>query len=88
MYRIFESYNLLYKNPTPFSTCTQRVATILKEKGVPFNFKYITPEDVATEDYVENMQPFRQIPVLDDDGYVLCGTHGVSLARLCLIDEC
>lgn len=68
----------LYGSPSPFSTCTQRVAVVLKEKGIPFDLKYVTNADLATEDYAEHMQPFRQFPVLDDDGYKLYESRAIG----------
>lgn len=48
------------------STCTRRVATILKEKNVPYE---LVPIDFAkmehkSPDYVATKQPFGQVPVL------------------------
>lgn len=48
------------------STCTRRVATILKEKDVPYE---LVPVDMANRghkspEYMTNMQPFGQVPVL------------------------
>lgn len=48
------------------STCTQRVSTVLKELGVPYE---IVPVNFQTgehkkEEYLQTKQPFGQIPVL------------------------
>ncbi|KAJ6568240.1 glutathione S-transferase-like protein [Mycena vulgaris] len=51
------------------STCTKRVAVVLMEKGVPFEFVPVTV--MKSEEYKANMQPFGQIPVLEDNGYFL-----------------
>ncbi|GJJ13006.1 hypothetical protein Clacol_007255 [Clathrus columnatus] len=66
----------LYGNSTPFSTCTQRVAVVLKEKGVQFQFKAVGISDI-NEEYLNNMQPFGQIPVLDDDGFLLSESRAI-----------
>jgi len=49
------------------------VLTILKEKNVPFVFKAVDWDDLDSVDYAK-LQPFRQIPVLNDDGFMLYGT--------------
>lgn len=48
------------------STCTQRVSTVLKELGIAYE---IVPVDFAaeeqkSEEYLQNKNPFGQIPVL------------------------
>jgi glutathione S-transferase len=48
------------------STCTRRVATVLKEKGVLYE---LVPIDFSkrqhkSEHYIATMQPFGQVPVL------------------------
>ena len=49
----------------PQSTCTKRVATILKEKGVPYQF---VPVDVASGEHKSpeylKKQPFGQVPYI------------------------
>ena len=54
----------LYGSPT--STCTRRVAVVLKEKGVPYE---LIPVDLSKgehkkPDYIANFQPFGQVHVL------------------------
>lgn len=56
------------------STCTKRVALILKEKEVPFEFHAV---DVAkgehkSADYVKK-QPFGQVP------YIVCSSPSIYL---------
>ncbi|KAF5309772.1 hypothetical protein D9611_013593 [Ephemerocybe angulata] len=67
----------LYGNPK--ASCTQRVATVMHEKQVPF--KLVTIElskgEHKAPDYLEK-QPFGQIPVLDDDGYLIYETRAIS----------
>jgi glutathione S-transferase len=52
------------------STCTQRVLTILIEKGVPYE---VVPVNVAVAEHKSPkflaLQPFGKVPVLEDDGY-------------------
>ncbi|KAJ6498712.1 glutathione S-transferase [Mycena vulgaris] len=52
------------------STCTKRVAQILLEKQVPFTLVPALAGAKSAE-YKAKMQPFGQIPVLEDGGYVL-----------------
>ena len=61
----------------PVSTCTQTVLTVLKELNVPYE---LVPVDVMggehkKPEYLENMHPFGQIPVLVsiDSEFSLCG---------------
>lgn len=68
----------LYGSPSSLSISTQRVVVVLKEKGVPFDFKYVTDEELAINDFVDNMQPFGQLPVLDDDGYKLYESRAIG----------
>jgi len=51
------------------STCTRRVLTTLEEKGIPYNFTNIDifQGQHKTQEYLENEQPFGQIPVLHDN---------------------
>ena len=67
------------------STCTKRVAAILKEKEVPFEFIPIPFGASKAPEYKEKMQPFGQIPVLEDDGFFLYGklvSISVALLRI------
>ena len=64
---------------SPFSTCTQRVLTVLAEKGVtdyeivPVNLpagEHKQPAHVA-------LQPFGKIPVLEDDGFFVYESRAI-----------
>jgi len=63
----------------PLSTCTRRVAVVLKEKKVPFEIVTIDlakgehkgPEFLAK-------QPFGQVPYLDDDGFILFESRAIG----------
>ncbi|KAK7006276.1 glutathione S-transferase [Favolaschia claudopus] len=62
----------------PVSTCTRRVATVLVEYKVPFEFVSI---DVAKGEhksaaYLQN-QPFGQVPYIDDDGFILFESRAI-----------
>lgn len=51
---------------SPMSTCTRRVATVLQEKGVPYE---LVPIDFGkmeqkSPEYIATKQPFGQVPVL------------------------
>lgn len=58
----------------PRSTCTKRVASILKEKNLSYEIIPIILAEKAntTPEYLER-QPFGQVPVLDDNGYLIYG---------------
>ncbi|KAJ6562398.1 glutathione S-transferase [Mycena capillaripes] len=59
------------------STCTKRVAVVLMEKGV--HFELVPAVAVAkTAEYKANMQPFGQIPVLEDEGYFLYESRAIG----------
>ena len=49
----------------PLSTCTRRVATVLKEKNVPYE---LVPIDLSKGEHKKpeftSLQPFGQVPVL------------------------
>lgn len=51
---------------SPLSTCTRRVAVVLKEKGVPYELISIdlSKGEHKKPDYIDNFQPFGQVPVL------------------------
>ena len=61
------------------SSCTRRVAIVLHEKKVPFEFHPIdfskgehkAPAHVAK-------QPFGQVPYIDDDGFVLFESRAIA----------
>ncbi|KAI6141273.1 glutathione S-transferase [Pisolithus tinctorius] len=63
----------------PYSTCTRLVALICKEKQIPFNIQAVdlrkgehkAPGFVA-------IQPFGQIPYIDDDGFILYESRAIA----------
>ncbi|KAI5123749.1 hypothetical protein M0805_000341 [Coniferiporia weirii] len=62
------------------STCTRRVATILKEKGVSYE---LVPVDLAKAEhkrpeYMANLQPFGQVPVLQDGDFIIYESRAIS----------
>ncbi|KAK2467388.1 hypothetical protein APHAL10511_000623 [Amanita phalloides] len=63
----------------PSATCTQRVATVLHEKNVPFELipVDITKGEQKNEEYLKK-QPFGQIPVLDDDGFLVYESRAIA----------
>jgi glutathione S-transferase len=67
----------LYGNP--LSTCTQRVATVLHEKNVPFEIVSIdlSKGEHKRPEYLAK-QPFGQVPYIDDDGFILYESRGIS----------
>jgi glutathione S-transferase len=64
---------------SPFSSCTQRVLTVLAEKGVT-DFE-IVPVDMATGAHKRephlSLQPFGKIPALEDDGFVVFESRAI-----------
>ncbi|KAI6130808.1 glutathione S-transferase [Pisolithus croceorrhizus] len=62
-----------------YSTCTRLVALVCKEKQIPFNLSVVdlskgqhkAPGFVA-------VQPFGQIPYIDDDGFVLYESRAIA----------
>ncbi|EKM53959.1 uncharacterized protein PHACADRAFT_257476 [Phanerochaete carnosa HHB-10118-sp] len=67
----------LYGNP--MSTCTKRVAMVLKEKNVPFEFVVIdfAKSEHKSPAYLEK-QPFGQVPYIDDDGFILFESRAIA----------
>jgi len=61
------------------STCTQRVATVLIEKKVPFELVTVdwSKGEHKSEAFVK-MQPFGQVPVLEDDGFILYESRAIG----------
>ncbi|KAJ7827058.1 glutathione S-transferase [Mycena leptocephala] len=60
------------------STCTRRVATVLVEKKVPFEFISVdmSKGEHKSAAFVAN-QPFGQVPYIDDDGFVLYESRAI-----------
>ncbi|KAF7360469.1 Glutathione S-transferase [Mycena venus] len=60
------------------STCTWRVATVLYEAKVPFEF---VPVDAMNGEHKKpahlEKQPFGQIPYIDDDGFILYESRAI-----------
>ena len=50
----------------PMSTCTRRVAVVLKEKNIPYELKVIdfAKREHKDPEYIAKLQPFGQVPVL------------------------
>ncbi|KAI0092245.1 glutathione transferase [Irpex rosettiformis] len=63
---------------SPQSKPTLRVAHILKEKQVPFEFIVIdsSAKEHKSPEYLKK-QPFGQIPYTDDDGFILFETRAI-----------
>ncbi|KAF8434147.1 glutathione S-transferase [Boletus edulis BED1] len=63
----------------PSSTCTLRVAVVLKEKNVPFEFHMV---DLAKGEHKAPgfvaQQPFGQVPYIDDDGLILFESRAIA----------
>lgn len=61
-----------------YSTCTQRVVTTLKEKGVEFE---LVPVDLSKGEHKSasflEKQPFGVIPVLEDDGFFVFESRAI-----------
>jgi glutathione S-transferase len=64
---------------SPVSTCTKRVAAVLHEKRVPFEF---VPVDLTKGEHKITAftahQPFGQVPYVDDDGFVLFESRAIA----------
>ncbi|KIJ10791.1 hypothetical protein PAXINDRAFT_172063 [Paxillus involutus ATCC 200175] len=60
------------------STCTLRVAVVLKEKDVPFEFHAVdlTKGEHKAPAFIAN-QPFGQVPYIDDDGFILYESRAI-----------
>jgi len=63
---------------SPLSTCTRRVAIVLKEKEVPYEVITIdfAKGEHKSAEYREK-QPFGQIPYIDDDGFILFESRAI-----------
>jgi len=64
----------------PLSVCTRRAVIALVEKGVPYELVVVNPlaGETKTSEYRENMQPFSQIPVLEDDGLIIRESRAIA----------
>ncbi|CAA7269449.1 unnamed protein product [Cyclocybe aegerita] len=63
---------------SPISTCTKRVALVLHEKQVPFEFHPIdfSKGEHKAPEFVKH-QPFGQVPYIDDDGFILYESRAI-----------
>jgi len=63
---------------SPGSTCTRKVLTALHETSTPFQFNLV---DLAKREHKEPAhlarQPFGQVPVIDDDGFMLFESRAI-----------
>ncbi|KAJ7906155.1 glutathione S-transferase [Mycena leptocephala] len=61
-----------------FSTCTRRVAIVLLEKKVPFQFVPISAAktELKSAAHLEK-QPFGEVPYIDDDGFILYESRAI-----------
>ncbi|TFK98082.1 thioredoxin-like protein [Pterulicium gracile] len=61
------------------STCSKRVGIILHEKRIPFT---LVPVDFASGQHKSpehlKIQPFGQVPILEDDGFFLFESRAIS----------
>ncbi|KAH7913817.1 glutathione S-transferase [Hygrophoropsis aurantiaca] len=61
------------------STCTLRVAVVLKEKNVPFEFTHTDLVGGAHKaPAFTAFQPFGQVPYIDDDGFILYESRAIA----------
>jgi glutathione S-transferase len=63
---------------SPLSSCTRRVAIVLKEKEVPYELITINfaKGEHKSAEYREK-QPFGQVPYIDDDGFILFESRAI-----------
>ncbi|KAF9037898.1 glutathione S-transferase [Hymenopellis radicata] len=63
---------------SPVSTCTKRVAVVLREKKVPFELHPINlaSREQKSPEYLAK-QPFGQVPYIVDDGFVLYESRAI-----------
>ncbi|KAJ7315798.1 thioredoxin-like protein [Mycena albidolilacea] len=62
----------------PMATCARRVATILVEKKVPFEFVLVdfSKAEHKSPAYLAS-QPFGQVPYIDDEGFILYESRAI-----------
>ncbi|OCB86175.1 glutathione S-transferase [Sanghuangporus baumii] len=64
---------------SPSSTCTRRVATVLKEKNVPYE---LIPIDLGKGEHKKpeftSLQPFGQVPVLKDGDFTIYESRAIG----------
>ncbi|TFK27877.1 glutathione S-transferase [Coprinopsis marcescibilis] len=63
----------------PLSTASLRVAQILHEKQIPFEFHHVNlaNKEQKNAEYLEK-QPFGQVPYIDDDGFILYESRAIG----------
>ncbi|KAK7466163.1 hypothetical protein VKT23_004886 [Stygiomarasmius scandens] len=63
---------------SPVSTCSRRVAVVLYEKKIPYEFVNVelAKGEHKSPAYLEK-QPFGQIPYIDDDGFILYESRAI-----------
>lgn len=64
---------IIYGVPT--ATCVRRVATVCKELALAYELKIVGKDVIKSPEYMENKQPFGQMPVLEDGAVVVYGRH-------------
>jgi glutathione S-transferase len=66
----------LYSNP--YSTCSQRVFTVMKEKGLEYEVVLVDLMKGEQKDPVYMQKhPFGQVPYLDDDGFIVYESRAI-----------
>ncbi|EJD47697.1 glutathione S-transferase [Auricularia subglabra TFB-10046 SS5] len=58
------------------STCTRRVAAVCKELGIDYKLKDVPFDTIKSPEHLK-IQPFGQIPVLEDDGLFLYESRAI-----------
>ncbi|KZW02504.1 glutathione S-transferase [Exidia glandulosa HHB12029] len=59
------------------STCTRRVALVCKELGVEYKLNLVSWGDIKGDEHLK-LQPFGQLPVLEDDGFFLFESRAIA----------
>ncbi|KZW02495.1 glutathione S-transferase [Exidia glandulosa HHB12029] len=68
---------VLYLHGARESTCTRRVAAVCKELGVPYEMKLVGWDKIKSPEHIA-IQPFGQLPVLEDDGFFLYESRAIA----------
>lgn len=80
MRRLFYYTTMVLKlYAAPLSTASLRVAIVLHEKGVPFEYipVNLAQKEQKTPEFLEK-HPFGQVPVIDDDGFILYESRAIA----------
>ena len=64
------------------SSCTRRVVLVCKELGVPYQLKTVEFSKFKAPEHLA-LQPFGQVPVLEEDGFFLYGMSACGELLLC-----